>query len=200
MIGADSSPCYPAALHRKQSERRSGVATRTVKRQGGIGFCCALLLLGCEQSPRSAELSNTDEPIYLSDLEQAKTEAKRLGRRVLLYTGRAQFCAANDPRTHLFRSMLPAIPSLESALSRFVICERFIYPDIFTPGGGVNDGFRKEMEGGGFYALHEKYDLRFFQPLITVVDVDGSKIAGPFGTPYHNFDEAKAFFSAASPK
>ena len=116
---------------------------------------------------------------FLNDLEKAKKQATLEGKKMILFTGRAQFCKDDDPIKYYKEVVLKVHLEMLVLTNESVLVDRFIYEPMNDAKGRMRDAFKKDFLGW-YTPLADKYDLRFFGPTITILDASGKKLNGPF--------------------
>jgi hypothetical protein len=115
---------------------------------------------------------------YVTELNRALTLAKAKGRIVLLYTGRAELCVSNSPKTQLFQVIFTNHTRLAARSNEFVVCEHFGYAPGKDAAGQPSAAFFRDARM--LEPLFDRYDIRAFWPTITFLDPDGNRLNGPF--------------------
>jgi hypothetical protein len=121
----------------------------------------------------------SDGLVFLDDLEKAKKLAAQSEKTIILFSGRAQFCKDDDPIKYYKEVVLKVHPEMGKLTGESVLVDRFIYTPMNDARGRMTGAFKKEFLGW-YSKMSDQYDLRFFNPTITILDASGDKLHGPF--------------------
>lgn len=159
-----------------------------------------VLLFGCfietahaQVVPSQVSANATTQPEkldYVIDFDAALKLAKRNNKKIILYTGHNFHLTRRgiaSPRLYFDSTLVRASASLAARRSEFVVCERFEFTPMHDAKGNVSPEYFKFIKGW-FGELNDRYDIRFLTPTITILDVDGKKLAGPIES-FEGFDD-----------
>lgn len=146
----------------------------------------------CAQEAPAADRPNVAKQVdYVTDLNVALKLAKKTDKKIVLYTGHNFHLSRRgiaSPRIYFDATLVKSSPSFLARRSEFIVCERFEFTAMHDAKGNPTPEYNKFIKGW-FGDLDDRYDIRFLTPTLTILNVDGKKIAGPIEN-FAGFDEA----------
>lgn len=119
---------------------------------------------------------------YVTDLRLAVRLAVAQKKKVILYTGHSFHLAkrgATSPRAYFDGALTKASLILANRRSDFIVCELFEFTPMHDSHGNFTPDYASFINGW-FGHLHDRYDIRFITPTLTILDSSGTKLDGPF--------------------
>ena len=153
---------------------------------------CGIACAQDAESVRDPEAAtHADSGDYVTDLDAALKLAKKTDKKIILYTGHNFHLSRRgiaSPRIYFDTTLVKSSPSFTARRSEFIVCERFEFTAMHDAKGNFTPEYAKFIKGW-FGNLDDRYDIRFLTPTLTILNVDGKKLAGPIEN-FAGFDEA----------
>ena len=177
-------------------------------------------LLGCGERSDKAEptkevAATADQPAEsfdagpFFDFEEAKAEALRAKRKIILYTGR-RFVEEHDPM-EMFGRVLEGNPRLRALAAECISCLQFLDPGPDSTTLSDRDfieAVRQELEVPERKVI-ESYDIKTFYPHLIILDCNAEPITPPLQTngnggylaldPNQKFPDLESYLDSVSP-
>ena len=115
---------------------------------------------------------------YFTDFQFALDCARDNGKILILYTGSKELCPGQEPKAFFFGPVLAAHLPLGARSNAFVVCEQFLDQPSHEPNGGPSAMFVAEVFR--YDALFTRYQIKSYQPAITLLDTNGAALSGPY--------------------
>ena len=177
-------------------------------------------LIGCGEKPDTVDpttdsAAGSDQPVEafdagpFFDFEEAKAEALRAKRKIILYTGR-RFVEEHDPM-EMFGRVLEGNPRLRALAAECISCLQFLDPGPDSTTLSDRDfieAVRQELEVPERKVI-ESYDIKTFYPHLIILDSNAEPITPPLQTngnggylaldPNQKFPDLESYLDSVSP-